>query len=70
MRTVRSRFSQTLATGIDEKAYKNLSLAQIREQWQSASKDAGRKFILTPGCSVPNDCTDEQLSRLPQVLGA
>ena len=70
VRTVRSKFSQAIATGIDEKAYKDLSSAQIREQWQSARKDAGSKFILTPGCSVPNDSTDEELSRLPQVLGA
>ena len=68
--TVRSKFSQTIATGIDEAKYKDLSLAQIRDQWQCASGAAGSKFILTPGCSVPNDSTDEQLSRLPQVVGA
>ena len=68
--TVRSKFSQTIATGIDEKNYKSLSSAQIRDQWQSAGNVAGSKFILTPGCSVPNDSTDEELSRLPQVVGA
>jgi hypothetical protein len=50
--------------------YKDLSLAQMRDQWQSARHVAGSKFILTPGCSVPNDSTDEELSRLPQVIGA
>jgi uroporphyrinogen decarboxylase len=68
--TVRSKFSQTIATGIDEVKYKELSAAQIREQWQKASHAAGGKFILTPGCSVPNDSTGEELSRLPQVVGA
>jgi uroporphyrinogen decarboxylase len=68
--TVRSKFSQTIATGIDEKNYKDLSPAQIRNQWQSARNVAGSKFILTPGCSVPNDSTDQELSRLPQVVGA
>ena len=68
--TVRSKFSQTIATGIDEKNYKDLSSDQIRDQWQAARKVAGSKFILTPGCSVPNDSTDEELSRLPQVVGA
>jgi len=68
--TVRSKFSQTIATGIDEVKYKDLSPAQIREQWLSASSAAGSKFILTPGCSIPNDSTDEELSRLPLVLGA
>jgi uroporphyrinogen decarboxylase len=68
--TVRSKFSQTIATGIDEKNYKDLSPAQMRDQWQSARNVAGNKFILTPGCSVPNDSTDEELSRLPQVIRA
>ena len=68
--TVRSKFSQTIATGIDEVKYKDLTPAQIHEQWLSASSAAGSKFILTPGCSVPNDSTDEELSRLPQVVGA
>ena len=68
--TVRSKFSQTIATGIDEKNYKDLSSERIRNQWQTARNVAGSKFILTPGCSVPNDSTDEELSRLPQVLGA
>jgi uroporphyrinogen decarboxylase len=68
--TVRNKFSQTIATGIDEVKYKDLTPEQIRGQWQSASNAAGAKFILTPGCSVPNDSTDEELSRLPQVIGA
>jgi hypothetical protein len=68
--TVRSKFAQTIATGIDEVKYKDLTLAQLREQWLSASSAAGSKFILTPGCSVPNDSTDEELSRLPLLLGA
>jgi predicted NAD-dependent protein-ADP-ribosyltransferase YbiA (DUF1768 family) len=58
------------ARGIDEKNYKDLSSEQLRNQWQTAMNVAGSKFILTPGCSVPNDSTDEELSRLPQVVGA
>jgi uroporphyrinogen-III decarboxylase len=68
--TVRTKFSQTLATGIDEVKYKDLSMAQLREQWLKASEAAGSRFILTPGCSVPNDSTEEELSRLSRVLGA
>jgi hypothetical protein len=30
----------------------------------------GPRFILTPGCSVPNESTGDKLARLPQVLGA
>ena len=68
--TVRAKFSQTIATGIDEVKYKDLSPDQIRSQWHAASAAAVGKFILTPGCSVPNDSTDDELSRLPQVVGA
>ncbi len=68
--TVRSKFSQTIATGIDEVKYKDLTLAEMREQWQSARAAAGSQFILTPGCSVPIDSTDEELSRMPRLLGA
>jgi uroporphyrinogen decarboxylase len=68
--TVRSKFSQTIATGLDEVKYKDLTLAEMREQWQSARAAAGSKFILTPGCSVPNDSTDEELSRMALLVGA
>jgi hypothetical protein len=67
---VRSKFSQTIATGIDEVRYKSLSQDEIRKQWLSAREAAGSKFILTPGCSVPNDSTDEELMRLPDLLKA
>jgi hypothetical protein len=50
--------------------YRALGLDELRGQWEAASKVAGPKFILTPGCSVPDDSTPEELSRLPRVLGA
>jgi uroporphyrinogen-III decarboxylase len=67
---VRKRFPGVIAGGIDEVNYRTLSAEQLRVQWQSAAKAAGSKFILTPGCSVPNDSSAAELSRLPQVLGA
>jgi uroporphyrinogen decarboxylase len=59
-----------IAGGIDEVDYKTLSSENIRAQWQSAARAAGAKFILTPGCSVPNDSTPGELARLRDVLGA
>jgi uroporphyrinogen decarboxylase len=59
-----------IAGGIDEVNYRNLSENTLREQWQTAAQAGGPKFILTPGCSVPNDSTPQELRRLPQVLGA
>jgi uroporphyrinogen decarboxylase len=61
--------SWTIAGGIDELNYRKLSDADMRQQWQSAEQAAGRKFILTPGCSVPNDSEPEDLIRLPRLLG-
>jgi len=53
---------------LDEVNYRNLSAAELRDQWKSAESAAGRRFILTPGCSVPNDSADEELQRLPGLL--
>ena len=68
---VRKQFpSWVIAGGIDEVNYRKLTPEEMRRQWQAAAKAAGRKYILTPGCSVPNDSTPEELSRLPKLLGA
>ena len=68
---VRARFpQQVVAGGIDEVNYRKLSQADIRAQWQAASQAAGKKFVLTPGCSVPNDNSTAELALLPKVLGA
>ena len=70
MAEVRRQFpSWVIAGGIDEVNYRKLSSEDIRRQWQSAAQAAGRKFILTPGCSVPNDSAPQELSRLPKLLG-
>jgi len=67
---VRKRFSTVIAGGIDEVNYRKLTAEEMRAQWKAAAAAAGPKYILTPGCSVPNDSTAEELARLPQVLGA
>jgi uroporphyrinogen decarboxylase len=68
---VRKQFpSWVIAGGIDEVHYRDLQPEAMRHQWRDAAGAAGPKFILTPGCSVPNDSTPEELSRLPKLLGA
>ena len=67
---VRRQFpTWVVAGGIDEVHYRRLAPAELHAQWQAASQAAGRRFILTPGCSVPNDSTPEELGRLPKLLG-
>jgi len=70
MAKVRAGYSGVIMGGIDEVNYRKLTPADLEKQWTDASQAAGKKFILTPGCSVPNDSSDEELSRLASVLGA
>lgn len=62
---VRKLYSQPIAAGVDEVDYKKLTVDEIRSQWKQARSEAGSKYIATPGCSVPNDATDEELGRFP-----
>ena len=67
---VRQKYGGVLMCGLDHSNFRRLSEAELREQWREAQEAAGRRFILAPGCSVPNDSTDEELLRLVKVLGA
>ena len=68
--TARSQFSGVLMGGVDETNYRTLSEAEIASQWHAAAAAAGKKYILSPGCSVPDQSTDEELARLAHVVGA
>lgn len=67
---VRRGYSGVLMGGLDEGNFRRLSEDDLRRQWREAQQAAGAKFILAPGCSVPNDTRDEELLRLVRVLGA
>ena len=62
--------SMTIAGGVDEVNYRKLPPDELKRQWQAAAKAAGAKYILTPGCSVPNDSAPEELTRLAKSVGA
>jgi uroporphyrinogen decarboxylase len=66
---VRKSYSQTIAGGVDEIGYDKLTTEEIRKQWMSAREQAGNKYIITPGCSVPDASTPEDLARLPRSVG-
>jgi len=68
--SIRQKYSGVLLGGLDEVHFRALSLETVRSQYESARKAAGPRFILTPGCSVPNDSADAELLRVPQALGA
>jgi len=67
---VREKYSGVILAGLDEVNYRKLTPMDLKRQWADARKAAGAKFILTPGCSVPNDSTDAELSQLPKMFGA
>lgn len=60
---LRKRYAGVLMGGIDERSFRTLSKAALRDQIQTARAAAGPKFILAPGCSVPNDTTDAEILR-------
>ena len=66
---MRKKYAGVLIAGLDEVNYRKLNAQDLRSQWQAAEKAAGRRFILTPGCSVPNASTDEELQRLTALEG-
>ena len=70
MANVRARYSGVILGGLDEVNYRKLARLDLKRQWIAARQSAAPKLILTPGCSVPNDSTDAELSLLPKMFGA
>ena len=64
----RKGYDGVLMGGLDERNFRTLSADQLKSQWASAQDAAGRKFILAPGCSVPNDTSDAELQQLADLL--
>jgi uroporphyrinogen-III decarboxylase len=65
----RRHYDGVLMGGIDEVRFRQMSEEQMREEWQAASAAAGKKYILAPGCSVPDDTAAEEMMRLVRVVG-
>ena len=61
---VRAVYAQTIAGGVDEIHFNDLTVEEIRQQWMTARRQAGSKYIITPGCSVPDSSTPAALARL------
>jgi uroporphyrinogen decarboxylase len=65
---VRKEYSQTIAGGVDEIDFDRLTTEEIRKQWTFAREQAGSKYIIAPGCSVPNASTPAELARFPRAI--
>jgi uroporphyrinogen decarboxylase len=66
---VRKMYAQPIAGGVDEVDFDRLTTEEIRKQWMLAREQAGSKYIITPGCSVPDASTDAELGRMPRAVG-
>ena len=69
MADLRTRFNGVLMGGIDEVNFRKLTRGDLMKQTKIAREAAGKRFILSPGCSVPNETTDQELLRLNRALG-
>lgn len=67
---VRQRYGGVIMGGLDERSFRDLSEEEMAAQWKAAEEAAGPKFVLAPGCSVPDDTRDEEILRLVRVLSA
>jgi hypothetical protein len=65
---VRQSYSQAIAGGVDEIDFQHLSTQEIVAQWTSARAQAGSKYLITPGCSVPDASTDADLARMTRAV--
>ena len=65
---VRQSYSQAIAGGVDEIDFQRLSTQEIVAQWTSARAQAGSKYLITPGCSVPDASTDADLARMTRAV--
>lgn len=65
---VRAEYSGVILGGIDEGNFPKLSIDTLRQQAKTAWQQAGKQFLLTPGCSVPDDTSAASVRRLRTVL--
>jgi uroporphyrinogen decarboxylase len=65
---LRKQFPGVLMGGLDERKFRELDTPAFESQIRKARAAAGAKFILTPGCSVPNDTTDAEIRRFLGVV--
>jgi uroporphyrinogen decarboxylase len=64
----RKKFSGVLMGGLDEQKFRTLEHGEMKRQ--IATVEAGPKYIVAPGCSVPNETKDEEILKLTRLIGA
>ena len=69
--TARTKFSGIIMGGLDETQIAKLSREALKGEIESAQKAMQkRRFILSPGCSVPDDITDAALHQVKEIVNS
>lgn len=68
--SLRSKYHGVLMGGVDERNYRQAGVDVLKQQIRAARAAAGPKFIVTPGCSVPNESTPAELKKLAAAITA
>jgi len=65
---VRGKFSGVLMGGLDEQNFRTLPHGSMKRM--VGTVEAGPKYIVAPGCSVPNETKDEEILKVTRLIGA
>ncbi len=63
----RAHFTGVLMGGIDERNFRTLERVAFKRQ--VGFEQAGKKYIVAPGCSIPNETKDDEIRRFTQMFG-
>jgi uroporphyrinogen decarboxylase len=64
---VRAHFTGVIMGGVDERNFRTLERVAFKRQ--VGFDQAGKKYIVAPGCSIPNETKDEEIRRFTQMFG-
>jgi uroporphyrinogen decarboxylase len=65
---VKPHYAGFLIGGIDENAYRFLSVDDLKKAYRNAVREVGTRLIFAPGCTIPLDTSPEELRRLKAVF--
>lgn len=65
---VKPHYAGILIGGIDENAYRFLTVEDLKRAYSNSLREVGNRLIFAPGCTVPLDTPPEELRRLKTAL--
>lgn len=69
LNVAKTKFSGTIMGGLDENRIAKVPRDELKSQIEAAARVMqNRRFILSPGCSVPDDIPDEPLLQVKEIV--